>query len=185
LSTKTSVPTMPNNAVDQVRETVSDLAGKYLTFKLGSEVYGLEILKVREIMGLMPITAVPRTPSFVRGVINLRGKVIPVVDLRTKFGMESVEDTEETCIIVVDVGALGMGITVDAVSEVVEIAGCDIEDAPTFGKGVNTDFILGMGKANKKVTMLLDIRQVLTNEESMDLAAAASGADVKSDVVAQ
>jgi purine-binding chemotaxis protein CheW len=169
--------------ISQVVNATSDREGKYLTFKLGAEVYGLEILKVREIMGLMAITAVPRTPSYVRGVINLRGKVIPVVDLRTKFGMESVEDTEETCIIVVDVGALGMGITVDAVSEVIEIAGCDIEDAPTFGKGVNTDFILGMGKANKKVTMLLDIRQVLTNEESTDLSASLNTAEAKKEEI--
>jgi purine-binding chemotaxis protein CheW len=178
MSSKTS------DVIGQVVNATTDREGKYLTFKLGAEVYGLEILKVREIMGLMAITAVPRTPPFVRGVINLRGKVIPVVDLRTKFGMDAVEDTEETCIIVVDVGALGMGITVDAVSEVIEIAGCDIEDAPTFGKGVNTDFILGMGKANKKVTMLLDIRQVLTNEESMDLSAAYNTAEAKKEEVA-
>jgi purine-binding chemotaxis protein CheW len=172
---------MSENAREVIGQTVnatSVRAGKYLTFKLGAEVYGLEILKVREIMGLMAITAVPRTPSFVRGVINLRGKVIPVVDLRTKFGMESIKDTVETCIIVVDVGAVGMGIIVDAVSEVLEIAGGDIEDAPTFGKGVNTDFILGMGKANGKVTMLLDIGKVLTKEETMDISALKTSAEV-------
>lgn len=168
-----------NEVIGQAVNAISDRAGKYLTFKLGAEVYGLEILKVREIMGLMAITAVPRTPAFVRGVINLRGKVIPVVNLRTKFGMESIKDSVETCIIVVDVGASGMGIIVDAVSEVLEIAGVDIEDAPSFGKGVNTDFILGMGKANGKVTMLLDIGKVLTKEDTLDLSAIKASAEVK------
>jgi len=173
MSSKTS------EVIGQAVNATTERAGKYLTFKLGAEVYGLEILKVREIMGLMAITAVPRTPAFVRGVINLRGKVIPVVDLRTKFGMASIKDTVETCIIVVDVGASGMGIIVDAVSEVLEIAGNDIEDAPAFGKGVNTDFILGMGKANNKVTILLDIGKVLTKEETVDISAIKTAAEVK------
>ena len=125
-------------------------AGKYLTFILADEVYGLEILKVREIIGMMDITAVPRTPAFVKGVINLRGKVIPVVDLRAKFGMPVAEKTEETCIIVVDVAGVEMGIMVDKVSEVLNIAEKDIEDAPSFGVNVDTDFILGMGKAAGK-----------------------------------
>jgi purine-binding chemotaxis protein CheW len=140
-------------------------AGKYLTFMLASESYGLEILKVREIIGLMDITAVPRTPTHVKGVINLRGKVIPVVDLRLKFGMSEAEHTEETCIIVVHVGSIEMGILVDRVSEVLNIQGQDIEDAPSFGAEVNTDFILGMGKANGKVTILLDIAKVLTKDD--------------------
>ncbi|MCD6327754.1 purine-binding chemotaxis protein CheW [bacterium] len=149
---------------------LEDRAGKYLTFKLAEEEYGLEILKVREIMGLMPVTRVPQTPAFVRGVINLRGKVIPVVDLRMKFGMQSIEDTEETCIIVVDVTRKGqvtnMGIVVDRVEEVLDISGNDIEDTPSLGAGVNTDFILGMGKVGDKVKMLLDINRVLLSATS-------------------
>lgn len=139
-----------------------DRAGKYLTFVLANETYGLEILKVREIMGLMDITAVPRTPEFVKGVINLRGKVIPVVDLRLKFGLQETEHTEETCIIVVNVSSMEMGIVVDKVSEVLDIGGEEIEETPSFGVNVDTDFILGMGKANEKVTILLDISRVLT-----------------------
>ena len=148
--------------------------GKYLTFRLGTEEYGLEILKVREIIGLMAITAVPRTPKFVRGVLNLRGKVIPVVDLRTKFGLEQIDDTEETCIIVVDIAQDGtpiqMGILVDTVSEVLDITGQDIEDTPSFGENLNTDFILGMAKAKGSVKILLNIEEVLTNTELVDIA---------------
>jgi purine-binding chemotaxis protein CheW len=147
-------------------------AGKYLTFKLGVEEYGLEILKVQEIIKMMDITHVPRTPAFVRGVINLRGKVIPVVDLRLKFGMESRETTDKTCVIVVQVahggaggGSMTMGTIVDEVSEVLDIAGEQIEPAPEFGTAVNTDFILGMGKVAKKVVMLLDIDKVLSSGE--------------------
>ena len=154
----------------QAEADVGQKGGKYLTFVLAKECYGLEILKVREIIGLMDITAVPRTPEFVKGVINLRGKVIPVVDLRLKFGMVEAEHTEETCIIVVQVGAVEMGILVDKVSEVLNIGGADIEDAPSFGTEVNTDFILGMGKANGRVTILLDIGKVLTQEEVAELA---------------
>ncbi len=115
---------------------------------------------------MMPITDVPRTPNHVRGVINLRGKVIPVVDLRLKFGLPSAEQTEETCIIVVDVNGVEMGTVVDRVSEVLDIGEVDIEDAPAMGLDVNTDFILGMGKAEDKVTILLDISRVLGGEAS-------------------
>jgi purine-binding chemotaxis protein CheW len=145
-------------------------AGKYLTFVLANEEYGLEILKVREIIGLMDITAVPRTPAFVKGVINLRGKVIPVVDLRLKFNMPEAERTDQTCIIVVDVGQIEMGIIVDKVSEVLDIEAGEIEDTPSFGVDLNTDFILGIGKAGGKVTILLDINKVLTTEDLNTLA---------------
>jgi purine-binding chemotaxis protein CheW len=144
-------------------------AGKYLTFELGKEIYGLAILKVQEIIKLMAITCVPRTPDFVRGVINLRGRVIPVVDLRTKFGMEAFENTDRTCIIVVEItGAdhgITMGVLVDAVSEVLEVAAEQIEPPPSFGMSVSTDFILGMGKVEEKVVMLLDVDKVLASEE--------------------
>ncbi|MBN1257685.1 MAG: purine-binding chemotaxis protein CheW [Planctomycetes bacterium] len=139
-------------------------SGKYLTFKLADEEYGLEILKVREIIGMMDITSVPQTPDFVKGVINLRGKVIPVVDLRLKFGMEEKEITEETCVIVVEVG-VQMGIVVDTVSEVLDIAESQIEDPPKFGAKVDTQFIRGMGKVEDDVKILLDIENVLTSTE--------------------
>lgn len=140
-------------------------AGKYLTFRLAAEEYGLEILKVREIIGLMEITSVPQTPHYIRGVINLRGKVIPVLELRLKFGMESTEDTEQTCIIVVEVAnsddSLMTGIVVDSVSEVLDIKEDQIADSPSFGAGIDTDFILGIGKIKDDVKILLDIDKVL------------------------
>ena len=156
-----------------------DRAGKYLTFVLAQEEYGLEILRVREIIGMMTITAVPRTPEYVKGVINLRGKVIPVVDLRLKFGMPAVEQTDETCIIVVDVGSVEMGVIVDRVSEVLDISGDQIDDPPEFGDSVDTEFILGMGKADGKVTILLAIEKVLTRRDvaALNAAAQAGAAD--------
>jgi len=158
-----SVPAAEKAA--QALEEAVHKEGKYLTFVLCEEEYGLEILKVREIMGLLDVTPVPQTPAFVKGVINLRGKVIPVVDLRLKFGMPEVEYTKETCIIVVDVGALLMGIIVDTVSEVIEIKEEEIEPAPSFGEKVDVKFILGMGKIKGKVKILLDIDRVLSSEE--------------------
>ncbi len=143
-----------------------DKEGKYLTFALAHEEYGLEILKVREIIGYIDVTAVPQTPHYVKGVINLRGQVIPVVDLRSKFGMETTDVTDETCIIVVEITHGGRkfntGIVVDRVQEVLDIPGGNIEDAPQFGVSVNTDFILGMGKVGESVKILLDIDRVLT-----------------------
>jgi purine-binding chemotaxis protein CheW len=139
--------------------------GKYLTFSLGGEEYGVGILKVKEIIGLMMITPVPRTPSHVKGVINLRGKVIPVLDLRLRFGMDAIDYTERTCIIVVEIigegSPLPMGIVVDSVSEVLNIKEADIEDTPTFGVKLDTDFILGMAKTESDVKILLDIDRVL------------------------
>ncbi len=144
-------------------------AGKYLTFALGSEEYGLEILKVREIIGYMDITAVPQMPSYVKGVINLRGQVIPVIDLRAKFRMQTAEVTEETCIIVVEIHQSGRkfstGIVVDHVQEVLDIEGEKIEEAPQFDSSVNTDFILGIGKVGESVKILLDIDKVLASGE--------------------
>ena len=159
-----------NEHTAAVAEEIRQKAGKYLTFYLAGEEYGLEILKVREINGVMDITDVPGTPAFVKGVINLRGKVIPVLDLRAKFGMATAEQTEETCIIVVDVDTVEMGIIVDKVSEVLNIVAEDIEDAPSFGVNVNTDFILGMGKSEGSVRILLDIDKVLTATEVGKLA---------------
>lgn len=141
-----------------------DLSGKYLTFLLDNEEYGLEILKVREIIGIMDITKVPQTPDFVQGVINLRGKVIPVIDLRAKFGLSRAEYNDQTCIIVVDVGML-MGIIVDTVREVHDIDSAEIEPPPALGSSVDTSFILGMGKVRDDVKILLDIDKVLTADE--------------------
>jgi purine-binding chemotaxis protein CheW len=141
--------------------------GKYLTFALGREEYGIGILKVKEIIGVLPITPVPRTPGYMKGVINLRGKVIPVVDLRLKFGMEEVGHTERTCIIVVEVsqsaGAVLTGIMVDSVSEVLNIKAGDVEEAPDFGAKLDTDYILGLAKTNGGVKILLEIDRVLGN----------------------
>ncbi|MBT3202259.1 MAG: purine-binding chemotaxis protein CheW [Phycisphaerales bacterium] len=152
---------MTETATQEIAESTTR-AGKYLTFALAEEEYGLEILKVREIISMSEITSVPKTPRYVKGVINLRGKVIPVIDLRLKFTMEEVAYTDETCIIVADVNGVEMGIIVDHVSEVFDIASDDIEDAPEFGASVDIDFILGMGKADGRVTILLDISRAIS-----------------------
>lgn len=166
--------------MSDMEQTSGGKGGKYLTFALGKEEYGLEILKVREIIGYMDITAVPRTPSYVKGVINLRGQVISVVDLRAKFSMEAAEKTDETCIIVVEIKSggrkLSTGIIVDRVSEVLDISADKIEDPPTFDGGVNTDFILGMGKIGESVKILLDIDRVLSNAEAIELGTLAQAA---------
>ena len=150
-------------------------AGKYLTFALGREEYGLQILKVREIIKFMDITAVPHSPPQVRGVINLRGQVISVVDLRSRFAMAGAEQTDETCIIVVEISRGGRklctGIVVDRVSEVLDVPAEAIEDAPAFGARVDTGLILGMGKIGQSVKILLDIDAVLGVEDELPLAA--------------
>jgi purine-binding chemotaxis protein CheW len=155
--------------VGQAVKSLTDKEGKYLTFTLAEEEYGIGILKIKEIIGMMPITSVPRTPEFVKGVINLRGKVIPVIDLRLRFGMEELEYTERTCIIVVEIdgqtGIILIGIVVDAVSEVLNIKNEDMEDTPAFGAKLNTQYILGMAKMEGGVKILLDIDQVLNAEE--------------------
>ncbi len=141
--------------------------GKYLTFSLAGEEYGIGILRVKEIIGVMPITRVPRTPDFVKGVINLRGRVIPIMDLRLRFGMESTEPTERTCIVVVEIAApsgnIIMGLIVDSVSEVLNIKQEEIEDTPSFGASIDTEYILGMAKSEKGVKILLDIEKVLAS----------------------
>ena len=165
-----------------VPEVGQRLAGKYLTFKLGDEEYGLEILKVQEIIQMQRITRVPRAPHFVRGVINLRGKVIPVVELRTKFGLGHQEDTDKTCIIVVEIEheerPVTMGIIIDEVREVVDIAADEIEDAPSFGASVDTEFIMGIGKIGENVKMLLDIERVLSAPDVAALHDTARTADI-------
>ncbi len=155
------------------------LAGKYMSFKLANEEYGLEILKVREIIGLMDITRVPRTAEFMKGVINLRGKVEPVVDLRLKFGMEETEATDQTVIIVVQYSygnnEFTMGILVDEVLEVLNIEAKQIEPPPNFGSGaIEADFILGVGKQDKRVIFLLDIGKILTDQETQEAVGASA-----------
>lgn len=156
-------------ATDPAGRAMSASAGKYLTFILEQETYGIGILKVKEIIGMMAITSVPRTPDFVKGVINLRGKVIPVIDLRLKFGMPAIGYTDRTCIVVVEIDAGGMtiqiGIVVDSVSEVLNIRQEEIETVPSFGTRVNTDYILGMAKIDNSVKILLDIDKVLSAKE--------------------
>ena len=157
---------MEHEGAVEAASALTDLSGKYLTFELAREVYELEILKVQEIMGLMEVTKVPKLPDYVRGVINLRGKVIPVIELRLKFDMDTTEDTDRTCIIVVQVATeshdVTMGIIVDEVKEVLDIQQNQIEPTPSFGTSVNTSFIMGMGKTEENVIMLLDVDKVLT-----------------------
>lgn len=144
-------------------------AGKYLTFKLGREEFGIQVLRVREIMGVQDITAVPGTPPHLKGVINLRGKIIPIVDLRLKFAFPEAPFTQTTCIVVVQVeqgGEIAMiGLIVDGVSEVLNVHSGDIEDAPDFGEGVETPFVLGIAKSKGTVKILLKIEDVLTLQE--------------------
>ena len=153
-------------------------AGKYLTFFLASEEYGVEILKVQEIIGRMPITPVPLTSKYILGVINLRGKIHPIMDLKIKFGMDQTQITDETCIIVIKTASLMMGILVDKVSEVVNMASGDIEDTPSFGADVNTEYLLGVGKTGGRVRLLLDIEKVITASDIIHMKKAA-GAENK------
>jgi purine-binding chemotaxis protein CheW len=151
--------------MDAVATENKTMEGKYLTFVLGNEEYGIEILRVREIIGLMEITTVPQTPDYMKGVINLRGKVIPVIDLRLKFSMQEEDHTQETCVIVVEVNSTSIGLIVDSVSEVSDISSEEIEEAPSFGQSIDTDFITGLGKVKDKVIIMLDIGVVLSAEE--------------------
>ena len=167
----------PAEVMDQAVKVMANREGKYLTFTMADEEYGIGILKIKEIIVMMPITSVPQTPGFVKGVINLRGKVIPVIDLRLRFGMGEKEYNDRTCIIVVEIqrnsGAVIIGIVVDSVSEVLNIKADEIEDTPTFGTKLNTDYILGMAKMDKSVKILLDIDRVLSAEEIAELDKAA------------
>ena len=168
---ETTLAQRPTGTQDQ---PVFALAGKYLAFALGQEEYGLPVLKVREIIKVMDITHVPQVAAHVRGVINLRGKVIPIIDLRLKFGFTAREYTERTCIIVVDVSLSGskvmMGIVVDSVSEVLNVAGSEIDQAPEFGDRVTTDYVLGLAKVKGTVKILLALDKVLGADGQMGRA---------------
>jgi purine-binding chemotaxis protein CheW len=164
-----------DTAVPETANRHHRLAGKYLTFALGQEEYGLPVLKVREIIKMMDVTVVPQAPRHVKGVINLRGKVIPVIDLRLKFDFEAQEYTDRTSIIVVEVAVQNrrvlMGIVVDAVCDVLNIAGEDIEDTPEFGHRVNTDYMTAIAKVKGTVKILLDLDRVLGNDGVRGVAA--------------
>jgi purine-binding chemotaxis protein CheW len=150
-------------------------AGKYLTFQLANEEFGIGVLKVREIMGLQEITAVPQTPAHIKGVINLRGKVVPVIDLRLKFGILTAEYTQRTCIIVIQMqggaGLVLVGVIVDGVSEVLNLTALEIEDTPDFGEDIAGQYLLGMAKVKGKVKILLDIDRVLSTQDLHNLNA--------------
>jgi purine-binding chemotaxis protein CheW len=167
--------------------TATSNANKFLSFCLGAEHYGVEILRVREIIGLIAITALPRAPEYVKGVMNLRGRIIPVIDLRAKFGLDPAEATKETCIIVMEGGeaATGetvvMGVVVDRVREVQDISNDHIEPAPEFGGPAPLDYIQGMGKAKDRVIILLNIAKVLSTTERDELRAAATLAQLQND----
>jgi purine-binding chemotaxis protein CheW len=152
------------------RAGAADAGGKYLTFMLGAEEYGLPVLKVREIIKVMDITRVPHVAAHVLGVINLRGKVIPVIDLRRKFGLAAEENSERTCIIVAEVNLAAatvmMGVVVDAVSEVLNVAAAEIDATPDFG-GQHTDYILGLAKVKGGVKILLDLDRVLGSDGTL------------------
>lgn len=146
-------------------ESSSTLAGQYLTFKLGAQTYGVPILDVREINQISEITFVPKAPSFVKGVINLRGRIVPIVDLKQKFGVGFAEFSRESCTIVIEADGGQVGMLVDRVNDVVELSADQIEPKPMLGDQVNTEFILGMGKVNDLVVILIDVVSALSKEE--------------------
>ena len=170
---------MNANTTAPVNETAAaSLTGKHLTFNLQNESYGIDVLKVREIIRLTTITAVPQMPAYVKGVINLRGKIIPVIDLRLRFGFDSAKDTDLTCIIVVQVKMSDgkntqMGLVVDGVEEVVNLTPSDIEETPDFGGNISSNFIIGMAKVKGTVKSLLNIDRVLGADELRQIRAAA------------
>ncbi len=157
--------------------TQVDLTGKYLTVVLGDEAYGLNVLKIREIIRLQKITSVPQLPDYVKGVINLRGRVIPIVDLRVKFNLAA-EYAERTCIVVVQVElpddqTVHMGLIVDSVEEVVNLNADEIEETPEFGAKVDTSYLLGMAKVKGEVKTLIDINRVVSADTVVAMSEAA------------
>jgi purine-binding chemotaxis protein CheW len=155
---------VPPPATARSESHLARRSGKFLTFFLAGEEYGIEILKVHEILGMLPITRIPRAPEFMRGVINLRGKVIPIMDLRSRFVMPPCE-TAEACIVVAQIQRVQIGIVVDQVSEVCNITADEVEDTPSFGADVHTEYLLGLAKQGGKVKLLLDIDKILTLTE--------------------
>ncbi|GJM24116.1 MAG: chemotaxis protein CheW [Phycisphaerae bacterium] len=166
----TAAPAQSTQDAPQDANRAAGLCGKYLTFCLADEEYGLDIRRIREINGISKITEVPCTPDFMKGVINLRGNVIPVIDLRLKFGLDEAAYTEETCIVVVDIGR-EVGVVVDSVLEVLDLAAADIKPAPAVGGSVDDSFILGMGSVDGALKILVDIERALTIEDVDNLDA--------------
>ncbi len=170
------------SGIAQPATTQSSLAGKYLTFFLMEEEYALKILKVQEIFGMLDFTRIPMTPEHMLGLINLRGKVIPIVDLRRKFNMGMHEKTAHSCIIVCQVRNASIGIVVDRVNEVADINSDEIEETPNLGPGVRNDFLMGIGKTGDRVRLLLDIEAVLTTRDVEEISAAIqSGEEVSAE----
>lgn len=155
---------------------------QYLTFKLGEETYALDVTHVREVLEVIPITTLPRTSEHMRGVINVRGSVVPVLDLRLRFGMSRTENTINTCIVVLDVAAGGssvvLGAMVDSVQEVLDFDASQIEPAPRIGSGVGREYLTGIGKHDERFVLILDIRKVFNGEDVQ----AARGAEEKAAV---
>ena len=174
MATATAQPTTFSQGLKPGEGSSADpRSGKYLTFRLAREEFAIQVLRVREIMGMQDITAVPQTPHYMKGVINLRGKIVPVIDLRSKFGFPEVEATPATCIIVVQLHSgremLLMGLLVDAVSEVLNFAPSDIENTPDFGKGISTPYLLGIAKMKGSVKILLNIDEVLSSSDVQNM----------------
>lgn len=157
-----------NDLIETAEEDTQE--GKYLTFSLGKEEYGIEIRHVTEIIGIQAITALPHTPVFVKGVINLRGKVIPVIDVRLRFNFPEKEYTDRTCFVVVTINGMTVGLIVDSVSEVIDIAANQIEPPPKVNQGAGRRFIQGLGKVGDEVKILLDVNKLLLEEEQQVMA---------------
>lgn len=152
-------------------DRLGDHLEKYLTFEVEKEIYGLEILKVREIVAMMHISKVPLVPNYVKGVINLRGKVIPVIDIRLKFDMQDIDYNAHTTIIIVDIDEISIGFIVDKTSEVVKIDKSNLMPPPKFGTGIDTSFLKSMAKTKENITMIVDLEKLFSSEEMMSLVA--------------
>jgi len=167
-------------AADKNTAPATERAGKFLVFQLDQEEFGIRVLKVREIMGIQAITPVPHCPAHIKGVINLRGKIIPVIDLRLRFGLAPLEYSARTCIVVVQIGegaeAMLMGVVVDGVAEVLNVAEADVEKAPEFGGEVDTSYLLGIAKVKGKVKLLLDIDKAISVNDISSLHSLVEGA---------
>ena len=162
--------TRENTEENTTLDRLGDHLEKYLTFIVDEEVYGLEILKVREIVAMIHISKVPLVPNYVKGVINLRGKVIPVIDIRLKFDMKDIDYDEHTTIIIVDIEDLSVGFIVDETSEVVKIDKSNLMPPPKFGTGIDTSFLKSMAKTEENITMIVDLEKLFSSEEIESLA---------------
>ncbi|HNS89658.1 MAG TPA: chemotaxis protein CheW [Deltaproteobacteria bacterium] len=156
---------MESVTMAQQNETAISLSNQYVTFQLGGETYGISILKLNEIIAYQSCTTIPNVPSFIKGVLNLRGIVVPVIDLRERFGMDMKDYDQFTVIMILDVSGRIMGLVVDAVSDVITLNREDVKPRPHFSNGISTEFIAGMGIKDNKFVILLDVDKVLSDEE--------------------